>query len=227
LYNLAQVVAHRYQCCELYKRLRHVLVSERFLDQAREKLKEPYTTGVERAYWFFINSWLGRNGMAGTHLYNQTFCRRFTSRGGSPSIRFTTAINSIPAWRRRLQRVTILNMDAFELIGKVEDQAGMAIYVDPPYMKDKRDYVHDFKAADHEFLAAALRRFSNARIVVSYYEHPKLDELYPNWYRQSFRVTKVISHVGQRGKNDKRAIEVLLSNQPLPEETAEPSLFGE
>ena len=124
---MACVIQDREQCLKLYKKLHHVLMHEDLMSQARETMKEPFETGVERAYWFFLHSWIGRNGNAGTQDHNQHFCRRFTSRGGSSAIRLNSAIQSIPAWRRRLKRVCILNMDAFELLERVEDEKSLAI----------------------------------------------------------------------------------------------------
>ncbi len=53
----------------------------------------------------------------------------------------------------------------------------MAIYCDPPYLVKGAKYVHDFTDSQHEDLAKLLRRFKHTRVVVSYYEHPALDEL--------------------------------------------------
>lgn len=216
LFNLATVLADRALRLELYRRVRSVLVCEQFIDQARTILQEPLEKGVDRAFWYFINSWIGRNGSAGTKVYNQHFARRFTARGGNPARRFVSTVESIPAWGRRLKTVTILNMDAFELLDRVEDARGTAIYVDPPYLKKTSYYIHDFAPEDHNRLAELLNRFKKARVVVSYYKDPRLDELYPDWWREEIEVAKALAHQGARGKNKTKAIEVLLVNQ-VPE----------
>ncbi len=54
---------------------------------------------IDAAYWFFILSWMGRNGAAGTRGYNQTISTRYTSNGGSGGLRWCQAVDSIPAWR--------------------------------------------------------------------------------------------------------------------------------
>lgn len=226
LFNLAMVIQDRGQCSDLYKRLRHVLVCEKYIDESRERLQEPLKRGVDRAFWYFINSWIGRNGTAGTKAYNQHFCRRFTKTGGAPAVRYISAVQSIPAWWRRLQRVAILNMDAFEILEKVEDQETMAMYVDPPYFTISDYYLHDFADQDHIQLATLLRRFKRARIVLSYYDHPKLSELYPDWYQEKIEVSKALSHQGKRGKNDVRAVEVLLCNQPIQVRNGQGILFN-
>jgi site-specific DNA-adenine methylase len=57
------------------------------------------------------------------------------------------------------------------LIGRAEDKQGSVIYVDPPYFEN-------FKEEDHVDLARALRRFRKTRVVLSYYLHPLLKDLY-------------------------------------------------
>ena len=74
---------------------------------------------------------------------------------------------------------------------------------------------------DHARLAAALHRFQKTRVVVSYYDDPRLVELYPGWQTHKISVSKALAHHGQRGKSNGRAVEVLLVNQPTAE-----GLFG-
>jgi DNA adenine methylase len=121
-------------------------------------------------------------------------------------------VESIPAWHYRLAGVTILNRDAFGILERIEDKKGTAIYVDPPYLVKGAKYIHDFADGDHERLAELLKRFKQSRVVVSYYAHPKLAELYPGWQRHEINVSKAMSHAGGRGEKDIRATEVLLVN---------------
>src|SRR5205823_6470448 len=142
---------------------------------------------VDRAYHYFICAWLGRNGVQGTESYNQGYCVRYTKNGGHGSTRYQSCISSIPAWRRRIRNVVVLNRDAFALLDKIEDAPGVVIYADPPYLVKGSKYVHDFsdgfldKKNDHERLAASLNRFKKTRVVVSYYAHPSLGDLYRGW----------------------------------------------
>lgn len=226
LINLALVIQDREQCLILYRRLRRVLVHETLMDRARAVIRETdFEPGVERAYWYFLQSWIGRNGTAGTKNYNQAFCRRFTARGGSPSVRLVSVVKSIPQWRKRLSRVCILKMDAFEMIEKIEDAPNAAIYVDPPYFKIGTKYVHNFQNGDHERLAELLNRFEKARIVLSYYDDPKLDELYPGWTQVKIEITKALGHACVRGRKYSKATEVLLVNGPVEAEQEEQKLF--
>ncbi len=139
---------------------------------------------------------------------------RYTNNGGHQAKRFHEAVNSIPAWRRRMRQVTVLNTDAFKLLDKIEDERGVVIYADPPYIENDVGYTHDFMPLDHVRLAQALHRFKRTRVVLSYYAHPALDDLYPDWKRYSVGVTKAIAQCYKRGKGlRQRATEVLLVNE--------------
>lgn len=189
---------------------------------------------VERAYWFFILSWLGRNGTSGSVRQNFAMAVRWTPGGGSGGKRFVSAVESIPAWHQRLREVTILNRDAFEVIPRISDEEGVAIYVDPPYLKSTRTgkgggsrYRYDFhegdlfSPSDHVRLAEQLRRFKKARVVVSYYDDPRLAELYPAfrgndpwWTVRRCDVNKQLHMQNKRGAKPVKAPEVLLINGP-------------
>ena len=171
---------------------------------------------LDRAYHYFIYSWFGRNGTAGTDLkrVGKSFALRFTKNGGHAATRLCSAVDSIPAWRRRLRDVTVLRKDGFELLERTEDSPGTAIYCDPPYVDKGADYQHDFVPEDHERLAGILKRFKKTRVVVSYYEHPTVRELYRDWTVRSIEVSKAMAHQGSRGRNDKRAVELLIINGP-------------
>lgn len=220
LVNLARVIQHDQLGPKLYRRLRRTMMAEQLHREAAERHRDRGYLGdvapdVDAAADYFLCSWLGRNGVAGTSSYNQGFCVRYTANGGHAATRWASVVDSIPAWRRRLRNVTILCRDAFELLPRIDDQDGTAIYVDPPYLVKGAKYVHDFADADHARLAEALRRFTRARVVVSYYDHPALDDLYPNWTRRRNVVSKALVAQGRRDKgNNVKAVEVLLINGP-------------
>lgn len=224
LVNLARVVQDARAGSMLYRRLRRAWCAKALLDVAaarcRERGRGPAgpEPDVDRAFDYFLTSWLGRNGVSGTHSYNRGFCRRFTNSGGHAAKRFSSAVDSIPAWRVRMRNVTILSDDAFELLEKIGDERGCVIYVDPPYVEKGASYIHDFDSATHARLAGVLARFERTRVVVSYYEHPILRELYPQtrWNWLDCTMTKALVNQGQRdaGKAVK-APERLIVNGPL------------
>jgi len=204
LTNLAFVLADEDQAADLYGRLSRLMFCEAMLARSRTYLLDRHerdsgseiTIGdAEWATHFMVHSWCARNGTAGTKRMSFQIAVRFTPNGGSAGIRFRNAIESIPAWHHRLRNVVVLNRDAFDVLPRIADQSEVAIYCDPPYMLSTRNgdgdggYRHDFDEApagglmcavdDHARLAEALNRFERARIVISYYEHPRLLDLYP------------------------------------------------
>lgn len=237
LINLARVLKDRNTAEDLYVRLAGVIFHEDLFHEAAERVRSrdkgepaPGVPDVARAEDYLFVSWFGRNGVAGTSGYNSNFCVRYTANGGHAATRWRSVVGSIPEWHERLRFVTILNRDAFGLLDRIDDAPGTVIYCDPPYLLKGANYAHDFKSDDHDRLAAALRRFTLTRVVVSYYEHPRLAHLYPpdRWSRRTIEVTKALVNQGMRdGTGATKATEVLLANAPLLGIAAERSLFGE
>jgi DNA adenine methylase len=218
LINLAKVIQYKPAALDLYERLNRTLMCEQLHREAAERYRDRghfHPAGepdIDRAYDYFLCSWIGRNGVSGTQSYNQGFCIRYTTGGGHAAKRWTSAIESIPAWHDRLMNVTILHRDAFELLEKIRDEKGTSIYIDPPYLVKGAKYIHDFTCDDHVRLAETLSRFLQARIVVSYYDDPRLQDHYPGWAKHCIDVPKSTAHQNKRGANKARATEVLLVN---------------
>lgn len=228
LINLARVLRDRETAFELYGALLRFVMHEGLFHEAAEHYRTrgrrpaPEEPDVQRAIEMMVCSWFGRNGVAGTESYNQGFCVRYTKNGGPAATRWRSCVDSIPAWHHRLRGVTILNRDAFTLLERVEDADRVCIYVDPPYLAKGAKYVHDFEAADHHRLAALLRRFDHARVVVSYYDAPRLAELYPGWTKRKLDVSKSLVNQDMRGGGGAvKAPEVLLLNGPSLVERAD------
>lgn len=221
LTNLAFVLQEFDLADELYARLDRTLLSrELFLESAKVIREESAPSGSEppdvtRAYHYMVVSWFGRNGVAGTSSYNAGFCVRYTKNGGHAAKRFRSAVQSIPWWHERLSNITILRENAFDVAARIEDATRTVIYVDPPYVAKGAKYVHDFTADDHAHLATLLKRFKKTRVVVSYYDHPLVRELYAGWTWRFLDATKAMVNQGMRdsGKSVK-APEVLLINGP-------------
>lgn len=222
LINLARMIADEVQAPYLYGRLSRVLFDEKRREDSLVALGET-DDPADRAFHYFIASWFGRNGFSGTDgCEKSSFAVRWTPGGGHGGQRFTSAVESIPAWHHRLRRVTILQRDGFEVLSRVDDHPKVVIYCDPPYIIKTGKYTHDFSdgrgmfADDHSRLAKECGRFQNARVVVSYYRHPRLEELYPldRWTHIDCTMAKGLHNAGQRGKASSEAPEVLIVNGP-------------
>lgn len=229
LVNLARIIRDPVAGSIFYRTMRRMWMNESEFNAMRNQLRnqalvaafKPDQTAasmtaqqLHRAINYFATSWQGMNGLAGTARYNNAFAKRYTKNGGGAAKRWESAVDSIPAWRRRMRNLTILDGCGIELLTKIADEPGHAIYVDPPYLAKGAEYEHDLTANDHRRLAEALDRFEYARVVVSYYDHPELAKLYPRWSIRRFDMSKALAAQGKRGENDARAPEVLLLNGP-------------
>lgn len=238
LTNLAWTIQHEWEGPHLYRQLRRTLFDEATFTFARERInmlplaESPLQVNeqtAERAYWYFVLCWMGRSGVLGTKDYNNVFTVRYTTNGGNQATRFSSAVDSIPDWRKRLRNVTITRRCGLELLEKTPDQKGLSIYVDPPYLQKGAEYEHDFSPIDHACLASILDKFREARVVVSYYRHHQLESLYPSsrWTWIDATRTKNMSVQGRRGAVAKQAEEVLLVNGPRYLSGAAEGLFVE
>ena len=225
LINLARVLASESGAVELYGRASRMLMHEDLHTESKHHIKAtecvpPETVGqvetshIDRALHYLVMSWQGRNGSAGTMLSNITLAKRFTHNGGSGGLRWLGAVESIPAWHERLRAVQIMRMDAIALLTRLGDQDKTVIYADPPYVEKGAKYVHDFDQAGHEQLAGVLRSFRRARVVVSYYDHPLVRELYDGWTLVECPVAKALVNGGRRDQTSgpEKAPEILLIN---------------
>jgi DNA adenine methylase len=234
--NLAWVLQDPDMCEALYERAQRTLFAEKMI---REMWKELGNSNpgdqvdADRAYKFFVFSWAMRNGVAGTSRMRGNgfqIALRFTPRGGSSGIRFRNAADSIPAWHQRLRNVVITRRDAFKLLPRFEDTADLAIYADPPYLPETRSgyaaagatsrYHHEFDhdnpmfGDEHRLLRDELCRFKNARIVISYYDCPRLRKLYAGWTFVDCTRHKNLHVQNGRGLGRRDAPEVLILNGP-------------
>ncbi|MBK8916325.1 MAG: DNA adenine methylase [Phycisphaerales bacterium] len=225
--GLARVIQDRRDGPRLYRRLRRALHDPDALADARDTLDADDAHGheldeAERAYQYFVATWMGRSGCAGLVGERRTgSAKRYTHNGGAPAKRFAGAVDSIPAWRDRLRHVTIMRECAFRLLARIADEPGAAIYADPPYVEKSHRYIYDFglhpcavcgKPHSHEELAATLGRFKRARVVVSYYDDPLIRRLYSGWITKAVNVTKSMASASHRKPNTARATELIVTN---------------
>lgn len=223
LINLARVIQDKELGFQLYDKLSRTLYVEELWREAKERWKlidlnyliSMADPNIDRAYDYFVASWMGINGVSGTERCNYQFALRWCAGGGQGARRWRSVINSMPAWHKRLQNVVIVNRDGFEILENIKDDSDTVIYCDPPYFDKSDKYVHDFTAAQHEQLSQLLKRFIKARVVVSYYDDPKLESLYDDWCKIELKVSAQSLRNATRGekkKPRKKQVEVLLLN---------------
>lgn len=249
LVNLARVLQATNAAETLYDKLQRTLLSEDLLEQARiqlgnvgelfledlDHIKPQNAACIDRAYWYFLASWMGRNGTAGSARVDYQIAVRWTKSGGSPTVRWRNAVDSIPAWHERLRNVVILKRDAFRILDRFEDVPETAIYADPPYVSDSRSgfrfgsgsdhkYLHEFShkhareglfghdGDDHDRLRSVLGRYRKARVIVSYYDCPRIRELWDGWNFHEHTMQKILHAQNGSGAAPKTAPELLITN---------------
>jgi len=220
LVNLARVIADRETAFELYDKVCRTLYSEELFREAKERwIQHPDLNGqtdLQRAYDYFVVSWMGLNGVSGTARSNYQFALRWCRGGGQGATRWQSVVSSMPAWHRRLRNVVIVRRDAFELLDNIKDESGVAIYCDPPYFEKSDKYVHDFDDEAHAKLAESLRRFEKSRVIVSYYDCLQVRELYEGFefidMGKSYASLRNATR-GKKKKPRKEQAEVLITNK--------------
>jgi len=214
LINLARVIQDKNLGFKLYDKLSRTLYAEQFFGEAKERwLSGSSSTPIERAYDYFVVSWMGLNGVSGTERCNYPFALRWCRGGGQGARRWRSVVESMPAWHKRLANVVIVNRDAFEIIANIKDDDDTVIYCDPPYFDKSDKYVHDFTPDRHEQLAKSLSRFTKARVIVSYYDDPRLDTMYEGYSKIQLQANTQSLRNATRGKKKKprkNQVEILL-----------------
>ncbi|MET3803939.1 DNA adenine methylase [Nakamurella sp. UYEF19] len=125
----------------------------------------------------------------------------------------------------RLGNVSLECMPAVELIGKYGAEPKALLYCDPPYLGSTRTSQNNTYRTEmrgpgqHRVLAEAVTSCA-AAVVVSGYSSPLYDRLYAGWWRR-----EIASATGQ-GSVWAARTEVLWSNRPFRDDTAQPGLFG-
>jgi DNA adenine methylase len=113
-------------------------------------------------------------------------------------------------WARRLNKVTIENLDYADCLGRY-DSAETVFYLDPPYVGTERYYGGDFAPADHERLRDVLRGLKG-RWLVSYNDCETVRGLYEGFNFEEVRPPYCANKVRARGRRRARGSEILITN---------------
>ena len=227
LVALAETLAEIEEGPELIARLERSLCAEAVYRRAVGYLSE-WGAGLARsrpvlAWAYAVACWLGPNGSAQDDAGR--FCVRWGPGGGDPATRLRSATEALDGFRSKLRRFTITSRDGFDVLASIQDVPGVVVYADPPYLRATRgagSYVNDFTdhgggifasdADDHDRLAEAVGRFQAARVLVSYYDDPRLDDLYPPDRWRKVALGSASGVMNATGSTGRERVEVLLVN---------------
>jgi DNA adenine methylase len=199
--NLARVMAHPNLGPRLYREMRRRVFHPNELISAQDRCRarlnlEEYTGGgslyagpngvtadAPDPNWaadYFVCSWMGRGGNAGTDAeYKGGLPLRWDAEGGGSATRFFSAASGIVAWRKFLRRCEFSVLDAFVFLERCKDEPGIGVYCDPPFPGPGDKYTVKFTETQHNRLSAITGRYQHARVVMRFYDHPLVRRLYP------------------------------------------------
>ena len=131
--------------------------------------------------------------------------------GVTPANDWRNYPGQIAAFVKRLQGVIIENRPAIKIIESY-DKPDALIYVDPPYLMDTRKrkdhgYRFELTKRDHCELSESLHSVKGM-VIISGYQCPLYDELYPDWQKYKCKVRTFGTSSG--------AIEVLWVSPKVP-----------
>lgn len=183
----------------LFARYRALLAGER--EETRGAGGEVEDRVERAARWLYLNrSIFGAriNASAGWGFHGAH--EKVAHNVGGKALGYHNAVATLRRLTGRLARVQIHAQD-FEPFCALYESEATLFYVDPPYLGTPTSYYEvdgtpPFTEGDHRRLARLLCE-SRAKVALSHYEHPLLEELYPapQWRRVTFAVHKESSHL--------------------------------
>jgi DNA adenine methylase len=112
-------------------------------------------------------------------------------------------IERIKAIAKRKKDIRLLNLDAIDLIDKIENENidnNIVFYFDPPYyLKASTLYMNHYAEDNHRIVSDKIKGIKNIKWIVSYDNVPQIQELYADCEKKeySFKHTAYNSRVGQ------------------------------
>lgn len=134
----------------------------------------------EWAAAYFVSAWMSRNGTAGTDReFKAGLSIRWDAGGGDSATRVRAAIDGLAEWQGVMRRCTFTILDVFAFLDQFKDRPKHGLYLDPPFPGPGDKYRHKFTEANQRELARRLAAVERGRVVVRFYRHPLIEELYP------------------------------------------------
>ena len=135
---------------------------------------------------------------------------KFRASGGQPSpgVTFKNSTDTLAQVADRLRHVTIENTNALRLI-EHWDRPETVMYLDPPYVGETRtgrDYTVENAGVEFHEQLVDLIADSNARIILSGYDHPVYDRL------KHWRKSESVRQTGSTSSSSRHAAETTWTN---------------
>ncbi len=95
--------------------------------------------------------------------------------------------------------IHLYNLDALDLIKKIEKKPSTIFYFDPPYyLKGKSLYLNHYTYADHEEVSKEIQAIHNARWIVSYDATKPIKDLYKGYRKKEYSLVHT-AHTARLG----------------------------
>ena len=154
-------------------------------------------SSLEKARYFYVKARQTRTGLAQTASLGRWANCKDTSRAGMSGVvsRWLGGVEALADIANRLLRVQIENRPAIDII-RLYDGPGTLFYCDPPYLHvtrgDSNAYGFEMDLDQHRAFAKAVR-VCKAKVAVSGYDHPLMDELFePGQWRKTLGQDRTI-----------------------------------
>ncbi|QOY37736.1 DNA adenine methylase [Anaerobacillus isosaccharinicus] len=162
---------------------------------------DPFEAAVR---WFYlmqqrINPSNGsgvKSGWRSSKVKNVAFC-------------YQNAIQRLEAFADRMNNVMIECRDFREII-QFYDTEQTLMLIDPPYYNFGKCYLGNFEHNSHVDLAHLLNNVQS-KVILTYYSHPVIEQLYKGWHR--FEIPNIATgSVTKLGQQKSRQTEVIFTN---------------
>ncbi len=220
VYNVFYCLKYKRQ--ELMRYLKNTVRSRKFYEYYKNKfIKRDFIDDVERAYIFV---YLACNSFSGTLLGGFSTGVRGKQAG------VLSFLKKVIKLRDRFKNVTLECLD-FEEVIKRYDSKETLFYVDPPYLDTEHYYSFGnvkFTIDDHFRLANVLKNIKG-KFLLSYYDHPFVDENYKGFNIDRKEVVKLSCGITRNRKDETkpRGVELLIYNYDLVNYEVEGKNAGE
>lgn len=203
--NLARTLADRSTGPALYRKLRRyvlhpdaVVISQARCEIREQNLEREFDlfSGPDRniarqidpspdLLWaedYFVSAWMSRSHHAlADDEFSTGISLRWNANGGDSAARYRNAVSGLKAWRKifRDKNCSFSTIDALLFLETCKDQDRHSIYCDPPFPGAGDRYKFKVDERFQKNLAAKVATFEHTRVVMRFYDHPLIRELYP------------------------------------------------
>ena len=219
VYTFYKVIADKVLFDQFMVYCRKYPYSQEFRSDFKENIKKTDINEVHRAFAFFYVNRTSFNGIGGFSI--NLVRRRGTSKNISD---YWAVVDRLPDIHERLKRVSIMHMDAFDLIQKY-DAPNVFMYLDPPYHTSTRTaarYEVDMTPEQHTRLVDFLLS-AKSKVLLSGYECEEYERL--SGWAKSHATINTISGETRKPKTKKETLWYNYDVKPVAYQTQQ-SIFS-